>query len=221
MAETDVSNEPGQHVTLVHTLMLVGCCAILGWLFFFCKPAKVQHYVESEVSYLGHVVPSSNWHKITYRAGEWYQFLMVDSGVKNAIERTLIPDESSDSLSHATSKYSGIVYNVAHNSQILFYQVCFRASVLLYWLLLMAPLIIGFMVDGYYQWHIKRYTFGHVSTNRYQIWSRIWVALALLATLYVILPAVTVKLATLYAPALLIGMGLVIGQLWSNFQKSF
>lgn len=221
MAEMDVSNEPSQHITLFHTAMLLVCGGLLVWLFFFCRPAQVQSYVEAEVSYLGHVVPASNWNDITHRAGLWYQTLIVNSGIKNAIEKTLIPDESTDSLSVATKQYSEILYNVVHNSQILFYQICFRGSVLLYWLLLLAPLIVGFGVDGYYQWQIKRYSFGHVSTNRYQIWSRLWVGLLLLATLYVILPAVTVKLATLYPPALLCGMGLVIGQIWSNFQKSF
>ncbi|WP_105169407.1 DUF4400 domain-containing protein [Pseudoalteromonas sp. T1lg23B] len=167
---------------------------IIGTLFFtivfniiFITPEENEQRVRLEAVSIFNVAGQQVIDNIVRKAHYIYQHTMINSGIEYLIDN-LFAVKNSYQGQNAIMQVEQLTDNFGQNLKLVSYQLAFRLSVLSEWLITLAALFAGFIVDGYYRRKINQYESSNASIGMTKVWWSIVLTFSFTLTLYLFLP---------------------------------
>lgn len=118
---------------------------------------------------------------------------------------------------------AGVAVTVAYNKYVtglvqMFYVATMRSFILMVWMMVLAPVLIASVVDGFTQRAIKRAEFGAIRPAAYTVTSLVVVPLAVAPLFYLVLPF---SISPLVTPMWSLVIAIPLALMVSNMQPIF
>lgn len=180
-----------------------------------------EQRVDAEVAALSEAMGNEGVQRIIDDSLLAYEWVMLKTGIEGFINKNFLNESGDYAADVVFEKANPQVERMAVNFKIAIYQMTLRYATLKEWFMLIAFLIAGLWIDGYYKRQVARYEVGVPSVGRSRLWYIIISLSMLIVSLYLMLP-VEVGIMAFYLPLIFFSLVAVGGRyMIINFHKLF
>lgn len=214
----DWSKEREKTHTLKHRAILSLVVVAILYVIFFMRMDTYAFNLNSEIKETMSFVGEKEGNKIVNRSKLYYQL-----AEKYLPEKTV---ESHSYVEERTSNWkqvrwaSAALSDLGDKLKLLLYQCLFRWSLMQYWALTLAPIVVAMIYEGYKVREIKMYEFGMSSGKRQVIWLNGFAFILFMMNLYMFLPYSS-NFGPYYPPIAVLLSGFALKQITSHITKAF
>lgn len=177
--------------------------------------------LSTEVTHAQSGLHANDWQNIERKATERFNRVANESGLMEWISKALLPEEGTDSNFINSMLPHEFNYRFVNNIQYTIYQASFRMQMLHFWLLTMIPMVLAFIITGYYLWKIKHFSMQSGNTIAIKLFFSGLITLVATLVAYILFPSLGLP-GSFYLPAIVIlAMGYLIGRAIASFHLDF
>ncbi|NRN29012.1 DUF4400 domain-containing protein [Photorhabdus heterorhabditis] len=209
---------------VLRALVFIGLIGYLLYSLFLQDSKELHQQIQQEIAASKAIIPSDRWQAVIENTENTFKVLVTKYGMIERLNSVLIPTKDakpSRGINNIAEKAMSFNYNAARNTPLLVFQSIYRWFLMLGWFWVFLPFLAALLLDGMYQWKLKRYVFGKVTVQFYRIWFRAFWLITFLSITYLLLPNLSLfnNIAQLFPPLALLVLGISLNRLWANYQK--
>lgn len=178
--------------------------------------------IGAELATVAHQFGEETHNRVVDNANALYKALILDTGVQAIIaERVVNQIEQKQSerfYGKTLTRLSDRTNNYLANAATNFYGLAIRTQLLLMWLPLLIPFLLGAVADGYASRMIKMSAFGYFSPAVFSAAAHTLIFLVCLPLLYLIVPFV---MSPFWIPVMAVLAAIALRQVIINAQRLF
>jgi hypothetical protein len=197
-------------------------CLFLNALYLtlFIDSGKYSTLIKNEMKATYKLVGEDFSVQIKERTTTMYTTIVVDSQFQDLILYALLPKNKKEStMTEMVNNSDKYIYRFVNNTRQFIFQTMYRLSALITWVWILIPFILFQLVDGYFCWKQKQYSFGQIEQKKYTLWRRLSKFKAIAICAYIVIPAFYSYSVALLSPVVLILIFLSINRSMRHFQK--
>jgi len=159
------------HNPLQNLIMIVLFISTLYLMIFVESDVYVTN-IHQEIKANYDLMGEVNASKAKERADNAYRIIVQESGFESVL-LSLISEQKGESkivdLTNPSDKY---IAKFVNNARTFCYQLIYRMSNLFTWMYILIPFLVFTLIDAYYSWKIKQYSFGKTEQKKYTAWKK-------------------------------------------------
>ncbi|TDX11957.1 uncharacterized protein DUF4400 [Buttiauxella sp. BIGb0552] len=221
-----MADSNSQRKLIFKSFIYLGLLFYLGYSLFIQDTNELSNQIRDEIVSSKSIIPTEQWQAVTKNAELTFNYLANDLGMVEYLNRVLVPEvkdieQSEKGFNLAAGMFMSFFYTAAKNIPLLVFQSIYRWHLVLGWFFVFLPFIAALIIDGMYQWKLKRYVFGNVTIQFYRVWLKGFWLIGWLTLIYLLMPNMSLfnNIAQLFPPLALFILGIALNRLWSNYQK--
>lgn len=188
---------------------------------FVLSPRWLAGEVDKEMKSATYWVGEENSKQLISDTYAIYKDMMIDTGYQRHIKS--ITQMNYEVINGKPVGGLGMVdtmmSNIGESILIITLQSIYRTQIIIYWVVLMAPLILALAFTGLVQRKIKQFTFGWASANIFHLSTTTFAKIVPFASIvYLFFP---IAITTLFPVVIMLSTGVLLYQALSNLQKVF
>lgn len=201
--------------------LIIGVLTLIFSITMIDSKTQVS-WLEQELQSFSDIVDDKSYTLVSSRTNKSYDYVMHDLGLRDGLVNLFVPKtDSLNPVVKKTNKMSEFLISTADNIQSQVYLTIFRFNQIYFWLLLLWPIAIALIYDGYNNWRIKRYSFGNIETTKYHI-NKKWVVLSIsLLGIYFLFPIPLMSYLVLAPMLLILLVAYTVKRVIASFKKIF
>ncbi|MCO4319910.1 DUF4400 domain-containing protein [Aliidiomarina quisquiliarum] len=201
-------------------VVFVSLIALFGSLFLISNE-KFRANLSKEVEHAQKSLHKKDFDSIEQKTNALFNKVAHDIGVIRWAGAALLPKEGTEDIFLNQMLPQEMNYRFVNNLQYTIYQAAFRTQMLWFWFFVMLPIVIAFIVTGYYQWKIKHFSMQSGSTIAIKLFFSGFITLVSTLLVYMLFPSLGIA-GTFILPALVIlAMGYFAGRAIASFHIDF
>jgi hypothetical protein len=200
---------------------IIALCLFIStmYLMLFIDSNTYSNIINQEIEANFDLMGEDNGAVAKLRADDIYAWVVTDSGFEGVLF-SLVSENKGESviveLTNDTDKY---IIKFVNNVRTFFYQVSYRLSNLISWLYIFIPFLVFTVIDGYYTWKIKQFSFGKTEQKKYSAWKKLTTAKAIGLMCYMLIPAFYSTGLALLSPIAIFLIAITTNRTIRHYQK--
>lgn len=208
--------ENGKHIWIWVVIFMVA----FWTLPIFITADQSRQRIHDELQTVYQQFGETAHNNIVDNANKLYQSLIIDTGIQQWVSNRTVTDQAQKAtqqlLGQTVTEGATATNSYLSNTLANWYGLTLRVQLVLIWIPLILPFLLGAVIDGYVVRKIKLSSIGFFSSNAFSATAHILIFICCLPVLYLIAPMV---MSPFWIPAMAIAAAIALRIFIRNAQR--
>ena len=200
---------------------LIAICLFIStmYLMLFIDSNKYSEIITHEIRANLDLMGKDNGTRAKLRADYFYNYVVIHSGFETVLYSLVSEQKGESAIVDLTDGSDQYIVRFVNNLRTFCYQIVYRISNLISWLYIFIPFLVFTIIDGYYTWKIKQFSFGKTEQKKYTAWKKLTTVKSIGLLFYILIPTFYGSGIALLSPIAIFLIAITTNRTIRHYQK--